>query len=32
VRAVLFYCRALLKCHVAVFSAPFARWFLLESS
>ena len=31
-RAVLFYCRGLLKCHVAVFSAHGVRWFLLRSS
>jgi hypothetical protein len=28
-RAVLFDCRGLLKCHVAVLSARGARWFLL---
>ena len=32
VRAVLFDCRGLLKCHVAVLSARGARWFLLKSS
>jgi hypothetical protein len=32
VRAVLFDCRGLLKCHVAVISARIARWFLLKSS
>jgi hypothetical protein len=32
VRAVLFDCCGLLKCHVAVISARVARWFLLKSS
>lgn len=32
VRAVLFDCRGLLKCHVAVLSARGARWFSLKSS